>query len=171
VEGVEHRGIRESTKTGSYGTCVIVDDVVWLLFEERGHTLYSHWMDRAVEVHGAKVHCPFEWGAQMGDGCGVAWGVEGDVVAPVDEAVCEEADDPLYPAVSIGWHPDPGWGYLRYPQWDLAFLAIRADSLLIYLLRVPPVSVRYCAERSRRPGRRDDQALGLARSSDAGILG
>jgi hypothetical protein len=83
-----------------------------------------------VPPSAAQVHGLIEWGTQLAFGCGVARGVEGEVVAPLDKPIGKEADDPLYPAVSFGWYPDPGWGYLRYPQCDLAFLAIRADALL-----------------------------------------
>jgi hypothetical protein len=109
---------------------VIVDYVVALCFEERGHALCRHRMHSAVEVHAAQVHGLIEWGAQLAAGCGVTRGVEGEVVAPLDKPIGKEADDPLYPAVSFGWYLHPGWGYLRYLQGDLAFLAICADALL-----------------------------------------
>ena len=109
---------------------MIVDDVVALCLQERGHALHGHRMHRAVEIHAAQLHGLIEGGTQLALGGGGAWGVEGDVVAPLDKPIGKEAYDPLYPAVSFGWYLDPGWGYLSYLQWDLAFLAIRADALL-----------------------------------------
>jgi hypothetical protein len=108
VQGVQHRGVGQSPETRRDGTGVIVDDVVALSFQERGHALYRHWMHRVVEVPAAEVHGLIEEGTQGAPCRGAAGGVEGDVVAHVDEPVGEQADDPLYPAVSFGWHLDPG---------------------------------------------------------------
>ena len=79
------------------------------------------------------------------------------MVAPLDEPVGQQADDPLYPTVSVGWNLDPGWGYLRYLQWDLALLAICVGDLFdIPSARPPKVyfiapSVTGGRDRGRRP--------------------